>query len=100
MEGIAATLGVLNRSGEGNTARALRASHWLSEQAARLPTLQVQPGQTDMAMGGEATLHAPSMARFPGAFLFGTFEPSMRVDIAQHCLSAMVMIERTGLDRR
>ena len=100
MEGTAATLGVLNRSGEGSTARALRASHWLSEQAARLPRLQIQPGQTDMSMGGEATLHAPSMARFPGAFLFGTFEPKTRVDNAQHCLSAMIMIARDGLDRR
>lgn len=100
MEGIAATLAALNRSGEGDTARALRARSWLSQEAARLPQLQIQPGQTGMRMGGEANLHAPSMARFAGAFLLGAYEASTRVDAAQHCLSAMIMIDRDHLDHR
>jgi hypothetical protein len=99
MEGTAATLGALELAGEGNTAYALRARNWLSREGARLRALQLQPDQTGMPMGGEAKLIAPSMSRFPGAFLFGTYEPSTRVDAAQHCLSAMIMIDRDGLDR-
>jgi len=99
MEGAAATLGALKQAGEGNTASALRARNWLSREGARLRGLQLQPDQTGMPMGGEAMLSAPSMSQFPGAFLFGTYEPSTRVDAAQHCLSAMIMIDRDRLDR-
>jgi hypothetical protein len=48
-------------------------------------------------LGGEARLRAPRMAEFPGAFLAGLYQPSTRVDAAQHCLSAMIMVERDRL---
>jgi hypothetical protein len=97
MEGLAATLAVLHGSGEGDAALARQIRVWLANEAAKLPRLQIQRGQTGMALGGEAQLHAPRMADFPGAFLVGLYEPSTRVDAAQHCLSAMIMLERDRL---
>jgi hypothetical protein len=97
MEGLAATLAVLVRSGEGNADLAGRIRAWLLGEAGKLPRLQIQPKQTTMALGGEAALHAPRMAEFAGAFLAGVYEPSTRIDAAAHCVSAMVIIERNRL---
>ena len=97
MEGVAATLAVLNRSGNGGTALAEQLHRWLSKQAAKLPKLQIQPGQAGLELGGNAQLRAPRMLDFPGAFLAGLYQPSTRVDAAQHCLSAMIMVERDSL---
>ena len=97
MEGVAAALGVFNRAGEGEAERARRLRIWLADEAARLPRLQIQPGQTGMVLGGDARLAAPRLIEFPGAFLQGFYKPSTRVDVGQHCLSAMLMIDRDGL---
>jgi hypothetical protein len=97
MEGVAAALATLNRAGEGETARAQSLRTWLAEEAARLPALQIQLGQTRMALGGQAQLTAPRMIEFPGAFLRGWYLPSVRVDLNQHCVSAMLMIDRDRL---
>jgi hypothetical protein len=37
------------------------------------------------------------MAEFAGAFLAGVYEPSTRIDAAAHCVSAMVIMQRNGL---
>jgi hypothetical protein len=97
MEGVAAILTVFNRAGDGGTERARSLRTWLAEEAARLPALQIQRGQAGMALGGHAQLSAPRMADFPGAFLQGMYQPSIRVDIGQHCVSAMLMIDRGRL---
>ncbi len=97
MEGLAATLATLNRRGEADAVLAERIRVRLMAEAAKLPRLQIQPGQTTLAVGGEAVLTAPRLAEFGGAFLTGQYQPSTRVDAAAHCLMAMVMIERDGL---
>lgn len=97
MEGLAATLAVLVRSGEGDADLARRIRAWLSSEAAKLPKLQIQPRQVAIALGGEAILGAPRMAEFAGAFLAGVYEPSTRIDAAAHCVSAMIIIERNEL---
>ena len=100
MEGLAATQGVFIQSGEGRSELARRVQSQLSWLAGELPRLQVQAGQTRMALGGDAYLAAPRLARFGGAFLFGRFRPETRVDGGQHCLSALLMIdENERLDR-
>jgi len=97
MEGMAATLAVLDRSGNGDSALAEQIRRWLSTQDAKLPMLQIKPGQTGMQLAGSAQLQAPRMSEFPGAFLLGLYQPTTRVDAAQHCLSAMTMAERDHL---
>ena len=97
MEGLAAALAVLIRAGKGDTFLAGQFRSWLSNEAAKLPKLQIQPGQVGMALAGAAPLRSPRMSEFPGAFLLGLYLPTTRVDAAQHCLSAMIMIERDRL---
>jgi hypothetical protein len=97
MEGLAATLAALKTSGENDTHRVREIRDWMSNEIAKLPRLQIQPGQQGLALGGEAYLRAPRMAEYAGGFLSGVYEPLTRVDAAGHCLSAMVMIERDQL---
>ena len=97
MEGLAATLAVLNASGESDTDGVREMRDWLSDEIVKLPRLQIQPAQQGMTLGGDAYLRAPRMAEYPGGFLAGVYEPLTRVDAAGHCLSAMVIIERDRL---
>lgn len=91
MEGVAATLTVLNQSGENDTDRVRKLRSWLTQETVRLPKLQIQPGQADMALGGEARLRAPSMLQFSGAFLLGLYEPTTRIDLGEHCFWAILL---------
>jgi hypothetical protein len=97
MEGLAATLAALNRSGDGKTLLARQVRAWLVREALRLPKLQIRPGQVDMTLSDGAVFHAPRMAEFAGAFVWVLGEPAIRVDAAQHCLSAMTLLERDRL---
>jgi hypothetical protein len=87
----------MRKSGNGDAVLAERIRIRLASEAEKLPRLQIQNGQTGLAFGGEARLTAPRMATFGGAFLVGLETPSMRVDTAAHCLSAMIRIERDTL---
>lgn len=93
MEGLAATLRVFAKSGARQDELSTRVRELLMREAAKVPELQIAPGQTRMKLGGDATLNAPGLARFAGAFLVGRFEPVTRVDAAQHCVSALLMME-------
>jgi hypothetical protein len=50
-------------------------------------------------LGGEARLVAPNIARFEGGFMFGLAQPQTRVDAAQHCLSALILLEENDARR-
>ena len=97
LEGIAAMLAVLAASGETDSKRVAALRSWSSREVAKLPRLQIQPGQQGMALGGDAYLRNPHMASYAGGFLWSLQEPMTRVDAAAHCLSAMVTIERAHL---
>ncbi|MGZ5090994.1 MAG: hypothetical protein ACXWCY_21315 [Burkholderiales bacterium] len=97
MEGMAAALAVLAQAGAEYVVLAGRMRSWLSSEADKLPRLQIQEAQTRLLMGGDAVLTAPRLAAFKGAFLVGLYTPSVQVDAAAHCMSAMVMIERDQL---
>lgn len=96
MEGAAATLGVLETEGGADGELARRLQTWVSAEAAKLPRMQLHGGQGGLALGGDAKLSAPRMAAFGGVFLRGLYDPRTRVDLMQHCLSAMVMLDRAG----
>lgn len=97
MEGLAATLAAMKRSGAGDVALANRIRVRLATEADKLPRLQIQPGQQGLKFAGDARLIAPRMATFGGAFLVGLETPATQVDAAAHCLSALVRIERDAL---
>jgi len=96
MEGFAAILATLRAAGEDESAGARAIGEWLSREVAKLPRLQIQQGQQSLALGGEAYLRAPRMADYAGGFLSGLYIPVTRVDVAGHCLSAMLTLERHG----
>jgi hypothetical protein len=93
MEGLAVAEGVLMRAGDAHRAIARRLHALLDRAALRLPNLQIARGQTQLRLGGDASLTAPALARFPNAFLWGAFAPQTRVDAAAHCLSALLFID-------
>jgi hypothetical protein len=92
MEGLAVMQGVFMESGEERSDLAVRVAGLLDREAAKLPKFQLQRGQTQMTFGGGATLVAPRLADFPGAFLFDAHRPVTRVDAALHCLSALMLM--------
>ena len=97
LEGIAAMLDVLTASGETDSNRVRELRSWSSREIAKLPRLQIQPGQQGMALGGDAYLRNPRMASYAGGFLWSLYAPMTRVDAAAHCLSAMVRVARAHL---
>ena len=96
MEGFAAILATLHEAGD-DTATVQEVHAWLAKEMAKLPKLQIRPGQQGLALAGDAYLRAPRMVDFAGSFLAGLYEPLTRVDAGGHCLSAMVMIARDRL---
>ncbi len=60
--------------------------------------LQIRPGQDRIEGGEGAELRAPALARYAGAFLTGARRATTRVDYTQHCLSALLLARRAGLD--
>ena len=96
MEGVAATVEVLGAARGADGELAQRLQTWVATEVAKLPRLQVRTGQEGLSLGGDAKLSAPRMAGFGGTFLMGLYDPWTRVDLMQHCLSAMVLLDRAG----
>ncbi len=96
MEGVAATLGVLDAKDAADVEAVQQLRSWVAAEAAKLPRMQVRSGQEGLTLGGDARLSAPRMSGFGGAFIAGLYEPSTRVDLMQHCLSAMLMLGQLG----
>jgi hypothetical protein len=97
MEGVGAALAVLGQAGAEYAVLAGRMRSWLSNEADKLPRLQIQEGQTRLLLSGDASLTAPRLAAFTGDFLLGLYTPSVQVDATAHCMGAMVTIERDAL---
>ncbi len=47
---------------------------------------------------GGAYLASPRLPVYVGAFLAGVYRPYTRIDYTQHCLSAMIKLERYELE--
>lgn len=97
MEGIAAILSALLLSGETESERVRALREWLTQEMAKLPRLQIKPGQQGLGLGGDASLRAPRMAQYAGEFLNGLYEPVTQIDTSGHCLSALVTIQQGRL---
>lgn len=96
IEGSAALVGTLEQAGRGGGATAQRVRRWLEDEEAVVPSLQIQPGQASLSLGGDAALRAPRLAQFAGAFLMGRYDPSTRVDADMHCVFALLLLERNA----
>lgn len=94
MEGLSATLTTLKNAGEGGTHRASEIREWLLGETQKLKSLQIQPGQIALLREDGTVLHSPQLREYVGHFRWGLFRPEFRIDASQHCLSAMLLMQR------
>ena len=88
VEGLAASAGAMARGGWTD-----KPLHAALRQRIRLEMdknngLQLQPGQGRLALGGDGVLIAPRLGDYAGAYLFGRYTPTVRIDMTHHCISA------------
>lgn len=98
VEGLAAAAAVLIASRDDDTALLKRIQERIGEEMTKNRGLQIRPGQQRLELGGDASLLAPHLSEYAGAFLAGPYSPMTRIDLTQHCISAMIKLERYGLD--
>lgn len=96
VEGVADGLAALVEGGAGTSDLANRARAWIAREMDKAERLQIRPGQRGLEFAG-ARIIALRMGEFAGEFLEGTYRPSTQVDLAAHCVSAMVKIRRDAL---
>ena len=56
--------------------------------------MQIRPGQDRIAFGEDSQLLAPRLRDYAGAYLLGRYTPQMRIDMTQHCISAVAEMQR------
>jgi len=87
--------------GIGAAARALHLADWSPELVARLASrahaelansieLQILPEQTEITLGEDRSFADARLPDFAGAFLNGRYQLQTRIDLTQHCLSALL----------
>ena len=96
VEGVADGLAALVDGGAGASDLANRARAWIAREMDKAEKLQIKPGQRGLDFPG-ARVTAPRMSEYAGEFLEGTYQPRTQVDLAAHCVSAMVKIRRDAL---
>jgi len=96
VEGMADGLAAIQLAGEGKSPLANDARAWIAREMDKASRLLVREGQQGLDFPN-ARVIAPRMKEFAGSFLAGTYSPGTRVDYAQHCVSAMVKIQRNRL---
>jgi hypothetical protein len=94
VEGLAASAATLARAGRGDDplARALRAR--IRADMDKNNALQLKPGQDRIDFGADSQLSAPRLRGYAGAYLIGRFTPTIRIDMTQHCISAVAEMQR------
>jgi hypothetical protein len=94
IEGLAAALRVL--ASEENTDRdfIVRLRQYIDKEMDKNRLLQIRKGQTRIELGNGAYLYAPSLADHAGAFLAAAREPYVRIDFTEHCISALLELDK------
>ena len=96
VEGVADGLAALVDGGAGSSDLAKSARAWIAREMDKAEKLQIKPGQRGLDFAN-AQVIAPRMSEFAGNFLEGTYVPRTQVDLAAHCVSAMIKIQRNAL---
>lgn len=89
VEGFAAAAAAFSAAGvnEGLIERMATRSE---QELANAFEMQLLPGQTRIDLGPDRYLAAPDIDDYAGAFLNGRSRPLTRIDVTQHCVSAMM----------
>ncbi|MGB8273895.1 MAG: hypothetical protein WCF16_01340 [Alphaproteobacteria bacterium] len=93
VEGLAAAAAALS-SHEPDRPIVARISDRIDSEMAKNRELQIAPGQDRIDYPRGASLRAPLLADFAGAFLMDRFVPYTRIDITDHCISAISEMQR------
>lgn len=96
VEGAADGLAALVEAGAGSSDLATKTRAWIAREMDKAENLQIQPGQGGLQFANVRVI-APRMGEFAGDFLGGIYSPRTQVDLAAHCVSAMVKIRRNAL---
>ena len=96
IEGLGSAVAVI-RAVPGREDLVARLQARVAAELAHNRTLQIQPGQRGIVLGGGGELNAPSLADSAGAFLAGRYRVYERTDLTQHCISAFLIAQRHGL---
>ena len=89
-EGLATALRVLSASSGADRELIARLRDRLDTEMSKNRSLQIQPGQTRIELGSGSYLSSPAIADYAGAFLAGTKQPYVRIDLTEHCISALL----------
>ncbi|MCP5370945.1 MAG: hypothetical protein H6907_04360 [Hyphomicrobiales bacterium] len=97
IEGLGSALATL-RDGKSADARLVeRLAKRVGTEMAKNLSLQIPDGTRVLDLAGDVRLEAPRLADNAGAFLAGWSQIYVRIDITQHCMSAMGKLRRHGL---
>lgn len=96
IEGLATAARVIEAVG-GDPALLERIKDRVALEMAKNRTLQIQPGQARLDLGGEAYLWSPRMPEYAGAFLNGRYSPITQIGVSAHCLFALLVMDRAGM---
>jgi hypothetical protein len=93
VEGLAASAVTISQGG-GDAAllRMLRAR--IRADMDKNNAMQLQPGQDRIAYGADTYFVSPRLRDYAGAYLMGRFMLSTRIDVSQHCISAIAEMQR------
>lgn len=97
MEGLISAAATLIGNGEGDTDLVKRLRARIGSEMRKNRSLQIPPRRTRLDLGGQAFFYSPRMPDYAGAFRGGLYDPYVRIDLSQHCISALVKLHRFAL---
>jgi hypothetical protein len=93
IEGLAASAATIAQGrGDDTLLRTLRAR--IRADMDKNNAMQIQPGQDRINFSEDSQLLAPRLRDYAGAYLMGRYAPQMRIDMTQHCISAIAEMQR------
>ncbi len=90
VEGLATAFGVLSATAHPDRDLMRRLRQRIDSEMTKNRSLQIQPGQSRIALGNDTYLYSPTVADYAGAFLAGTHQPYVRIDYTEHCICALL----------
>ena len=92
IEGLATAAAMLRARKDSDGALLARIDARVNEDMEVNRALQIGPNMDRIAFGEGISLTSPKLRDFSGAFLLGRYEPTTRVDMTGHCVSAILKL--------
>jgi hypothetical protein len=93
VEGLAASaVTIAQGGGDAALLRTLRAR--IRADMDKNNGMQLRPGQDRIEYAADTYVVAPRLPDYAGAYLMGRYMPAVRIDVSQHCISAIAEMQR------